>query len=192
MSRQSSTTVGRGSYTCLALFFSPTERGTLRHGCGSTASRTRTRRVTTAGALQCWLSFTVGFARRIGGLHSQPRLVGVRTYSSCGCGRDFQLLVPWCWLLVTSSQCRTHVYSRRGYLWDQVIVPHARMEWAYKEYTDELDRLMVSSVSTNYYTCWFEKKLFIKLSNFLFGHVAGDLGALRGRGRTSFCGEQRV
>jgi hypothetical protein len=36
------------------------------------------------------------------------------------------------------------------------------------------------------------KKLFIKLSNFLFGHVAGDLGAIRGRGRTFFCGEQHV
>jgi hypothetical protein len=113
-SRQFRTTVGRGSYTCLALFSSPMERGTLCRRCGSTASQTGTRRVTTAGALLCWLSFTVSFARRVGGLHSQPHLVGVCTYSSCGCGRGFQLLVPWCWLLVTGSQCRTHVYSRRG------------------------------------------------------------------------------
>jgi hypothetical protein len=113
-SRQFSTTVGRGSYTCLALFSSPTERATLHRGCGSTASQTRTRWVTTAGALRCWLSFTVSFARRAGDLHRQPHLVGVCTYSSCGCGHGCQLLIPWCWLLMTGSQCITHVYSRRG------------------------------------------------------------------------------
>jgi hypothetical protein len=37
-----------------------------------------------------------------------------------------------------------------------VTVPHARMERAYKEYTDELDRLMASSVSINYYTWWIQ------------------------------------
>jgi hypothetical protein len=52
-SRQFSTTVGCGSYTCLAVFSSPMEQGTLRRGCGSTASQTRIRRVTIAGALQC-------------------------------------------------------------------------------------------------------------------------------------------
>jgi hypothetical protein len=46
--RQFSTTIGRGSYTCSTVFSSPTERGTLCHGCGSTASQTRTRWVTTA------------------------------------------------------------------------------------------------------------------------------------------------
>jgi hypothetical protein len=64
-------------------FLFPDETGTLRRGCGSTASQTGTMRVTIAGALQCWLSFTVSFARRVGGLHSQPYLVGVCTYSSC-------------------------------------------------------------------------------------------------------------
>jgi hypothetical protein len=112
--RQFSTTVGRGSYTCLVVFSSPTEWGTLHRGCGSTASQTRIRRVTTAGALQCWLSFTVSFVRCVDGLHSQPHLVGVCTYSSCGCGRGFQLHVLWCGLLATGSQCRTHVYSRCG------------------------------------------------------------------------------
>jgi hypothetical protein len=41
-------------------------------------------------------------------------------------------------------------------VWDQVIVPHVRIERAYKEYTDELDRLIASSVSINYYTWWIQ------------------------------------
>jgi hypothetical protein len=45
-----------------------------------------------------------------------------------------------------------------AYLWDQVTVPHARMERAYKEYTDELDRLMASS--TNYYTWWVKEIIY--------------------------------
>jgi hypothetical protein len=49
--RQFSTTVGRGSYTCSAMFSSSMEWGTLRRGCGSTASLTGTRRVTPARAL---------------------------------------------------------------------------------------------------------------------------------------------
>jgi hypothetical protein len=114
MTRQFSTTAGHGSYTWSAMFSSPIERGTLHRGCGSTASLTRTRRVTTAGALQCWLSFTASFARRVSGLHSQPHLVGGCTYSSCGYSHDFQLLVPWCGLLMTGSQFSTHVYSRHG------------------------------------------------------------------------------
>jgi hypothetical protein len=46
--------------------------------------------------------------------------------------------------------------SMWAYVWDQVTVPHARMERAYKEYMDELDRLMASSVSINYYTWWIQ------------------------------------
>jgi hypothetical protein len=67
----------------------PDGMGSLRHRCGSTSSLTGIRRVTTVGALQCQLSFTVSFARRVGGLHSQPHLVGVCTHSSCGCGQGF-------------------------------------------------------------------------------------------------------
>jgi hypothetical protein len=43
-----------------------------------------------------------------------------------------------------------------AYQWDQVTVPHARMEWAYKEYMNELDRLTTSSVIINYYTWWIQ------------------------------------
>jgi hypothetical protein len=43
-----------------------------------------------------------------------------------------------------------------AYQWDQVTVPRVRMERAYKEYMDELDRLMASSVSINYYTWWIQ------------------------------------
>jgi hypothetical protein len=43
-----------------------------------------------------------------------------------------------------------------AYRWDQVKVPHARMEQAYKEYTDKLDRLMASSVTIDYYTWWIQ------------------------------------
>jgi hypothetical protein len=70
----------------------------------------------------------------------------------------------WSWLLVA----RPVVWAPRdwfpvqhvrlqptwAYQWDQVTVPHAMMERAYKEYTDELDRLMTSTVSINYYTWW--------------------------------------
>ena len=34
-----------------------------------------------------------------------------------------------------------------AYLWDQVRVPYARLDWAYIEFTNELDMLMASSVS---------------------------------------------
>jgi hypothetical protein len=163
----------------LALFSFPTERGTLRRGCGSTVSQTETRRVTTAGALQCWLSFTVSFARRVGGLHSQPHLVGVRTYSSCGCGCAYLLqlrllvacvvvLAPHDWFPVQNARLQ----PTWTYLWDQVTVPHARMERAYKEYTDELDRLMAYSASTNYYTYWFER-------NYLLSYLTSCLDTLQ-------------
>jgi hypothetical protein len=43
-----------------------------------------------------------------------------------------------------------------AYQWDQVTFSHARIERAYKEYTDELDRLTASSLSINYYTWWIQ------------------------------------
>ena len=43
-----------------------------------------------------------------------------------------------------------------AYLWDQVRVPHARLERLYMEFTNELDMLMASSVSKFYFPCWFE------------------------------------
>ena len=43
-----------------------------------------------------------------------------------------------------------------AYLWDQVRVPHARLERAYIEFTNELDTLMTSRVSKCYFPCWFE------------------------------------
>ena len=86
MRRQLGTTAGRGSYTCLPAFSSMTPWVTLHHGCGSTASLTGTRRVSTAGALQCWLFFTGSFARRVIGLRPHPHLVDACIYSSCECG----------------------------------------------------------------------------------------------------------
>ena len=41
---------------------------TVRPGCGSTASVTRTRRVTIAGALQSWVFYTGSCARGVVGL----------------------------------------------------------------------------------------------------------------------------
>ena len=43
------------------------------------------------------------------------------------------------------------------YLWDQARVPYVRLDQAYIEFTNELDTLMVSSVSKFYFPCWFEK-----------------------------------
>ena len=43
-----------------------------------------------------------------------------------------------------------------AYLWDQVRVPYARLDQAYIEFTNELDTLMVSSVSKFYFLYWFE------------------------------------
>jgi hypothetical protein len=67
------------------------------------------------------------------------------------------VLAPRDWFPVQNA-CLQPTWA---YLWDQVTVPHARMERAYKEYTDKLDRLMTSSVSTNYYTCWFERNYLL-------------------------------
>jgi hypothetical protein len=86
MARQLVTTAGHGSYTCLPVFSSPTQWGTLHRGCESIASLTGTRRVSIAGALQCWLFFTSSFARRVIGLHPQSHLVDACTYFSRGCG----------------------------------------------------------------------------------------------------------
>ena len=44
-----------------------------------------------------------------------------------------------------------------AYLWDQVRVPYVRLDWAYIEFTNELDTLMTSSVSKFYFPCCFEK-----------------------------------
>jgi hypothetical protein len=66
------------------------------------------------------------------------------------------VLAPRDWFLVQNASLQ----PTWAYLWDQVTVSHARMERAYKEYTDELDRLMASSVSTNYYTCWFKEIIY--------------------------------
>jgi hypothetical protein len=66
----------------------------------------------------------------------------------------------WSWLPVARPMVRAPrdwfpvqnacLQSMWAYVWDQVTVPHTRMERAYKEYMDELDRLMASSVSINY------------------------------------------
>ena len=93
MRRQLGTTTGRGYYTCLPAFSSPTPRVILRRGYGSTASLTGTRRVSIAGALQCWVFFTGSFARRVVGLCLEHHLVDVCTYYSCGCGLIFQLVI---------------------------------------------------------------------------------------------------
>ena len=101
--RQLGTTAGRGSYTCLPTFSSPTPPVTLRRGCGSTASLTGTRWVSTAGALQCWGFFTGSFARRVVELRPQCHLVDACTCSSCGCGLVYQLAVLRFWLVVSGS-----------------------------------------------------------------------------------------
>ena len=115
MRRQLGTTVVRGSYTCLPTFSSPTPQVTLRHGCGSTASVTRTRRVSTAGALQSWVFFIASFVRGVVGLHPQCHLVDACTCSSCGCRVVYQLAVLRFWLVVSGSQVSLHVGSRRGH-----------------------------------------------------------------------------
>ena len=43
-----------------------------------------------------------------------------------------------------------------AYLWDHVRVPHVRLQLTYIEFMNELDMLMVSSVSKFYFPCWFE------------------------------------
>ena len=44
-----------------------------------------------------------------------------------------------------------------AYLWDQVRVPHTRIDQAYIEYMNELDTLTTSSISKFYFPCCFEK-----------------------------------
>jgi hypothetical protein len=73
MPRQLVTTVGHGSYTCLGASSSQTQRGIARRGCTSNASMTGTKRVSTVGALQCLLSFTVSFVRRVVGTQHPPQ-----------------------------------------------------------------------------------------------------------------------
>jgi len=114
MRRQLGTTTGHGSYTCFPMFSSLTPWVTLHRGCGSTASVTGTRRVSTAGALQSWVFFTGSFARGVVGLHPQRHLVDACTCFSCGCGLVYQLVVLRFWLLVSGSLVSLHVDSRRG------------------------------------------------------------------------------
>jgi hypothetical protein len=67
------------------------------------------------GPPQCCLSFIASFARHVVGLRPQPHLVDACTYSSCGCGSIFRLIVlRWC-LCVTGSQVNTHVGSLSGH-----------------------------------------------------------------------------
>ena len=114
MRRQLGTTVGRGSYTCLHAFSSPTPRVTLHPGCGSTASQTGTRRVTTAGALQSWVFYTGSCVRGVVGLRPTCHLVDACTCSSCGCGLVFQLAVQRFWLIVSGSKVSLQVGTRCG------------------------------------------------------------------------------
>jgi len=106
--RQLGTTIGAWILHLFTCVLFP-KRGTLHHGCTSTASLTGTRRVSTVGALQCWLFFTGSFARRVIRLHPQPHLVDASTYYSCGCGLVYQLAVSRFCLIVTSSQVFLHV-----------------------------------------------------------------------------------
>ena len=89
MRRQLGTTVGRGSYTCLPMFSSPTPWVIVRPGCGSTASVTGTRRVRIAGALQSCVFYTGSYARGVVGLRLTHHLVDACSCYSCGCGLIF-------------------------------------------------------------------------------------------------------
>ena len=84
MRRQLGTTAGSGSYTCLPVFSSLTPWVTLHPGCGSTASVTGTRWVTTAGALQSCVFYTSSCARGVIGLRLTRHLVDACTYYNCG------------------------------------------------------------------------------------------------------------
>ena len=103
MRRQLGTTAWHGSYTCLPAFSSPTPQVTLRHGCGSTALVTGTRRVSIVEALQSWVFFTASITRGVVGLHPQHHLVDACTCSSCGCGLVYQLPVLRFLLIVIGS-----------------------------------------------------------------------------------------
>ena len=115
MRRQLDTTVGHGSYTCLPTFSSLMPWVTVRPRCGSTASVTRTRRVTTAGALQSYVFYTGSCARGVIGLRQTRHLVDACTCYSCGCGLVFQLAVLRFWIIVSGSKVSLQDGSRRGH-----------------------------------------------------------------------------
>jgi hypothetical protein len=95
-----------------------------------------------------------------------------RTSQSTSLGEWVYLLQLWMWsrLLVARPVVlaprnwfpvqNARLQPTWAYLWDHVIVSHVRMERVYKEDTDELDRLMASSVSTNYYTWLVEEIIY--------------------------------
>ena len=114
MRRWLGTTAGRGSYTFLLAFSFPMPQVTMRPGCGSTASVTGTRRVSTARALQSCVFYTGSCARGVVGLRRTRHLVDACTYYSCGCGLIFQLVVQRFWLVVSGSKVSHQVASRRG------------------------------------------------------------------------------
>ena len=114
MRRQLGTTAGHGFYTCLPMFSSSMPWVTLCRGCGSTASVTGTRRVSTAGALQSCVFYTGSYARGVVGLWRTRHLVDACTCYSCGRGLIFQLVVQRYWLIVSGSKVSLQVASRRG------------------------------------------------------------------------------
>ena len=142
MRRRLGNTAGRGSYTFLLAFSFQTRRVTMHPGCGSTASVTGTRRISTAGALQSCVSYTGSCARGVVGLWRTRHLV-----DACTC------LQLWMWARFPVG--RPEVLARRewfqgqppsrqptwAYLWDQVRVPYVRLERTYIEFTNELDTL---------------------------------------------------
>ena len=89
----------------------PDATGDTTRGCGSTASLTGTRRVSTTRALQCWVLFTGNFARRVVGLCPHRHLVDACTCSSCGCGLIYLLAVLRFWLVGSGSQVSLYVGS---------------------------------------------------------------------------------
>ena len=114
MRRRLCTTAGHGSYTFLLAFSFQTRRVTMRPGCGSTASVTGTRRVSTTRALQSCVFYTGSCARGVVGLRRTRHLVDACTCYSCGCGLVFQLVVQRYWLVVSGSKVSLQVASRRG------------------------------------------------------------------------------
>jgi hypothetical protein len=104
MRRRLGTTAGHGSYTFLHVFSFSTPRMTVRPGCGSITSVTRTRRVSTAGALQSCVFYTGSCARGVVGLRPTRHLVDTCTCYSCGCGLVLQLVVQRFWIVVSGSK----------------------------------------------------------------------------------------
>ena len=114
MRRWLGTTARHGSYTFLLAFSFPTLWVTMRHGCGSTALVTGTRRVSTAGALQSCVFYTGSCARGVVGLRRTRHLVDACTCYSCRCGLVFQLVVQRYWLVVSGSKVSLQVVILRG------------------------------------------------------------------------------